>query len=110
MHTPIEIARGAGAGGARLRLQGTINLFHAAALHAAALEVLAGHGDVRVECAEVEHLDSSALQVLLALAAALRAEGRALRLQDVPAGVQRYLRLSALDAPLAAAPAAEVAV
>lgn len=84
-----------------VRLAGTVDFTAVHDLHEQAVELLAHGGDVVVECAEVSHFDTAAFQVLLALDAALREQGRALVLANVGESVERYLALSGLRSELA---------
>ncbi|HYD51782.1 MAG TPA: STAS domain-containing protein [Gemmatimonadaceae bacterium] len=85
-----------------LHLHGTVGVFLADELLAAARTLGAEARDVVVRCERLEHLDASAAQTLLALRKRLVSLGRVLLLADVPAAVARYLRLGALDAHLPA--------
>lgn len=82
------------AAGAALVLRGRVTVEHARVLHERAAEVRLAGGDVAVDCADVERLDASALQVLLALRAALEVAGRGLVLEHVPAALDGMLRLA----------------
>lgn len=90
-------------GGTRLSLGGTVNIMLAEELLGAARRIAPG-GAVEVDLAEAEHLDTSALQVLLALREAVRAAGGAWAVRQVPEGVRRYLRLAGLEAVLLGTP------
>jgi anti-anti-sigma factor len=93
------------ADGPRLVLRGQMNLCTAAELHREALACLARRADVTVDCAQAEHLDTAALQVLLALKEALREAGKLLRLTGACESIQNYLRLAGLADALLGAPA-----
>ena len=82
--------------GSRLALAGTVNIMLAEELLGAARRV-ATDGPVQVDLAEVEHLDTSALQVLLVLREAVRAAGGTWAMGPVPDRVRQYLRLSGLE-------------
>ena len=82
--------------GTRLSLSGTVNIMLAEELLGAARRIAPG-GAVEVDLAEVEHLDTSALQVLLALREVVRGVGGTWAVVQVPEGVRRYLRLAGLE-------------
>jgi anti-anti-sigma regulatory factor len=67
-----------------LRLEGSVDVSRAQRLLETAREREKASGDVMVECAAVERLDASAVQILLALKRSLEASGRTLRMQNVP--------------------------
>ena len=74
-----------------LGLSGTVDIFDAAALHAAALDAAVNApSGVIAKLEGVESVDTAATQVLLALKAALVSDGRALTLTDVPAAVFEF--------------------
>lgn len=101
MAEPIRVVA---VGDARhLHLAGTVGVFLAEELLAAARALAVEGRDVVVRCERLEHLDASAMQTLLALRARLVAAGRVLLLADLPEAVARYLRLAGLDIHLPAA-------
>ncbi len=71
----------------RLVLTGAVGVADSRALREAALGALAVAGDVVVDLAATDAVDTAATQVLLALRAELVAGGRHFRLVDVPAPV-----------------------
>lgn len=85
-----------------LTLTGTIDVFVADRLHAAAVDAAsaadAAGGSVIVDCADAEHLDLSALQIVAALADTLRRRGARFALHAPRAGLRGYLRLAGLEA------------
>jgi len=83
--------------GCHLVLQGVVDVFEARELHALAQAAMDAGGEVTVRFEEVERLDSSAIQILLALGQTLKAEGRSYRLEGMPAGVQESWRLLGLS-------------
>ena len=87
----------------RLPLRGTVGVQLAPALRSRALELAEDHRDVTVACGEVEHLDATALQLLIALRRAVEARGGRFALADVPDAVRHYLTLAGLSG-LAPAP------
>ena len=80
----------------RLALAGTVNIMLAEELLGAARRI-APAGRVEVDLAEAEHLDTSALQVLLVLREAVRASGGTWAMGPVPDRVRHYLRLAGLE-------------
>ena len=54
--------------------------------------------DVKVSLESVEHLDASALQILIALAASLQRDSHKLELIDPPAALERWFRLTGATA------------
>lgn len=80
-----------------LRLRGDLNIGSAAHLHAGALGLLDEEADVVVACGELGRLDTSILQVLLALGQTLQSYGRNLRLADVPPHLKETLAAAALS-------------
>lgn len=83
-----------------LELSGAVDVRCAAELRAAAIALARRGTDVRIDCEAVERLDVTALQILLALDAHLRAAGKHLRLTSVPAGLEDQLRAAGADAVL----------
>ncbi len=85
----------------RITLVGAVGITDAQPLAEAAIAGAAkGRGDVVVELALVDSIDTAATQVLLALRAELAAAGRALRLVDVPACVSVTWRVLGVDGTL----------
>lgn len=79
-----------------LLLQGGVDIFFAAELHQAALKLLDSGEDAEVLCAQLERLDTSALQILLALKEGLAKKGKSLQLAGVPSPVADLLGLAGL--------------
>ncbi|HVY60239.1 MAG TPA: STAS domain-containing protein, partial [Planctomycetota bacterium] len=91
----------------RLELRGRIDIFVAEPLHAAAVTLLQRPGgEATVDLAGATHLDGSALQVLVALARALRAAGRGVALAGAGHLLDPDAAASALAAELGGARAA----
>jgi anti-anti-sigma factor len=67
----------------RIELSGTIDVFLARQLLDAATGAVSAEGDVVVDCARLDRLDTSALQVLLALERQLAGQGRRILLRGV---------------------------
>lgn len=81
-----------------LNLSGIVDIFDASALHQDALEVMSGPaGRVAVQMEQVESVDMSILQVLLALKRDLTAAGRTIRFEGVSAGLSNLCRLAGLQ-------------
>ncbi len=73
-----------------LALHGAVDIFEAQAVHAAALETLADHAvTVRLDSADAQRLDLSALQVLVALRRDLEAASRSLHVSGLEAAAAR---------------------
>ncbi len=87
----------AGRAGATLRLEGMADVRGVKRLRQAALAMLEGPGDVTVDASGVPHLDTAALQVLLALRATLVSQGRAMRFVRVADSVRTFLRHAGLE-------------
>jgi anti-anti-sigma factor len=83
-----------------LHLQGTVDVFLAEEFRQAALQLIAQGEDVVVDCERVEHLDTSALQILLILQEELRGKGKRLQLGGISAPVRALLRQAGLTAAL----------
>lgn len=81
----------------RLALRGTVGVALAPALRARALELAEDQRDVTVACDAVEHLDATALQLLIALRRAVEARGGRFTLAGVPDAVRHYLTLAGLS-------------
>lgn len=96
---PLELTRQDGEWS--LRLWGNVDIFDAMSLHGAALEAAQGPAPALVvRLDELEALDTSGTQVLLALRRALAGEGRTMRIEGVPAAVADGWRLLGLEADL----------
>ena len=89
----IELVKGDAAW--TVKLAGTTDIFDAAAMHRAACEaVTAGSGPVVVSLHEVEAMDTSITQLLLALRRTLTDAGRELRVEGAsPAVVAGWRKL-----------------
>jgi len=85
-------------GRCHLALHGVVDVSEARELHEQALAALGTGDEVIVRLDEVERLDTSALQILVALAQGLKAEGRRLAITGIPPGAREAFRLSGLDA------------
>jgi ABC-type transporter Mla MlaB component len=94
----VELVKGEGEW--TLKLSGVVDIFDASALHAAALDAVAGTQNVAAALGHAEAVDTAATQVLFALRRALAAEGRRLRLDAVPEPVRELWRMAGLDAEL----------
>ena len=80
----------------RLLLRGRVTVASAARLREAALAAVASGRDVTVDCAAAEHLDVSALQILIALGREVFAAGRQCDVAGVPPAVAELFRLAGL--------------
>ena len=87
----------------RLILTGHVSLDRAVELHGAASKAAKAGRDVVLDWSQAEHLSAAALQVLLALRAALAARGRKLLVNETPAPLLRALEVAGA-AELAAGP------
>ena len=97
--TPVSIERRDGESLA-LVLSGDVDIYCAAALRESAETLLQEQADIVVACEGLSHLDTSALQVLLALRRELNLRGRSLRLSGVSSAVAGILQLAGVDAAL----------
>ncbi len=79
-----------------IALAGAADIFFAADLRQAALALLEGGEDVAVDCGKLERLDTSTLQILLALKRELEQRGKKLRVIDLPAEPARLVGLAGL--------------
>jgi anti-anti-sigma factor len=77
-----------------LVLRGDVDIYCAGLLHELADTLLQEQGDVVVPCQGLTHLDTSALQIVLALRNGLQARGRSLRLTGVSAEPEILLELA----------------
>lgn len=83
-----------------LLLDGVVSIIAADELVDAARQIASAGGRVVVDCADVEHLDTSTLQILVALERQLASKGRALTLTGVKPAVQAYVELAGLAGEL----------
>ncbi len=76
-----------------LSLRGVVDIFEAGVLHAAVQQAASDRRveTIRVNLAEVERLDLSAVQLLAALRAHVEQDSRALVAENVPASVEGML-------------------
>lgn len=79
-----------------LQLHGTIDIFVAADLHARAKPLAAMGKDVHVSCALTDRLDTSAVQILLALQTELHIQGNRLVMTEVPPSVEKWIAYGGL--------------
>jgi anti-anti-sigma factor len=77
-----------------LVLRDDVDIYCAGPLHESADALLQEQEDVVVSCEALSHLDTSALQILLALREELQTRGRSLRLAGISADVETLLRLA----------------
>jgi anti-anti-sigma factor len=77
-------------------LQGAADIFFAADLRQAALELVEGGEDIAVYCEKLERLDTSTLQILLALRRELEQKGKKLRVIALPSEAMRLVGLAGL--------------
>ena len=90
-----------------LVLAGEMNLDAAVQLRDSALKAVAGGREVGVDWSKAGHVSAGAIQVLLALRAALDAQGRGLHTAGDSPGVRRTLELAGLSRLFPAREAAE---
>src|SRR5690348_16716895 len=83
--------------GCLLVLAGAVGVASAAALHAAALEATDRAVNLTIDCSAVTYLDGAAIQLLLALDAALVAHGLGARFQDVPIAMRTLLAVAGCE-------------
>lgn len=79
-----------------LSLSGSVDIFVAKELYEAACALLDREEDIAVQWAVVEAVDVSALQILLALQAGLRAKGRRLQFDECSPTIRRFLAVGGL--------------
>lgn len=79
---------------ALLLLQGAIDIFVNAELHAVASQLLGKEKNVSVYCDQVEYCDTAAIQLLLSLKITLQARGKTLTLLGITPAVANCLRLA----------------
>lgn len=77
-----------------LTLTGSVDHYQSESLRAQAIEVCAGEGDVTVDFTEADNIDTSALQVLIALQAELQKKKRQLRIRGASEGMHRWFEVS----------------
>jgi anti-anti-sigma factor len=87
-----------------LHLEGVVNAVQARRLREEALAALAGSGPVTLDLTRAEYLDGTALQVLLALSAALARRGHGLKTVAMAPSIEDTLRTIGLGANFRAAP------
>lgn len=80
-----------------LLLRGTVDLFLTGDLYQAALSLLERGEDASVCCENVGHLDTSALQILLALKRGLTKKVKLLQLSTPSDSLRKLLALTGLD-------------
>jgi anti-anti-sigma factor len=81
-----------------VKLTGITDIFEAVTLHQAALEVAeAAPGPIVVSLHDVEAIDTSATQILVALRRAVADSGRAMRVEGARAAVADTWRLLGVD-------------
>lgn len=83
--------------GCHLLLEGVVDVFEARELHRKAVTALSVQGNVTVSMETLERLDTSAIQILLALSRALRTDGRTLHLNGLPPIARDALRVVGLS-------------
>lgn len=81
-------------GRARLALFGRVTVAHARELHAAAVALAAGAGDVTLDCRDAEYLDTAAVQVLIALRRDMERAGRGCEVAGESAALRGDFRLA----------------
>ena len=79
-----------------LKLVGEINVFLAADLQRAAVQLAGQGGDAVVNCQQAQSLDFAALQILVALADALRAQGRTCQVAELSADLTQAISRAGL--------------
>jgi anti-anti-sigma factor len=85
-----------------IRLAGKLDIGRARELHGRALAITRETGDVTVDLSAVEWMDSSAVQVLVALGTELKNQGRRFHLSGLAEPVSNYLGTIGLLSHLAA--------
>jgi anti-anti-sigma factor len=77
-----------------MEVRDSLDVFRAQSFADAALHCVDARLDTTLDCAALERIDASALQVLCALRKALRATSRELSLVNVPESVASYLEIA----------------
>lgn len=80
----------------RVQLQGSLDIYAAAELHAQLLQWLAAHPRLELDLSAVDDIDSSGVQLLMAAKRHARTQGRSLHLVAHSAAVLRTLELCQL--------------
>ena len=106
-HEPFRVELRPSESCAWLVLAGELNLDAAIQLRDVAMSAVAGGGEVGVDWRDTGHVSAGAIQVLLALRAALDAQGRGLHTAGDSPGVRRTLELAGLSRLFPAREAAE---
>ncbi len=73
-HSPIKVKKRDE--GLELVLSGRVDIFFAEELHAAARMLEDDSGPVHITCTDAEHMDTAALQILVALKRSIDEQGR----------------------------------
>ena len=92
-----------------VRFEGKLSIQQAADVQATLESALVAQGPVQINVADVEHIDTAALQLLVAFRNSLREQGRELAWSDVPETLREFSSLLGLDdlfAALAEVPSA----
>lgn len=76
-----------------LRLAGAVDITRAADLHSCAGELRGRLADVVVDCTALERLDSSAIQILLALQAEIRDTRRGITFEHISEQIREFVAL-----------------
>jgi anti-anti-sigma regulatory factor len=80
-----------------LLLEGVVTVAAAVQLRDAAFHCANASQDVTVECAQLEHVDASVVQILISLKRELDALGYEFRMRSVPPSIVRLLAISGLS-------------
>jgi anti-anti-sigma factor len=86
-----------------LFLQGTVDIFSAQELYQVALQLLERGEDTAVCWGQADHMDTTALQILLALRKGLAEKGKSLQMQDASSAVTTLLPMTGLTNAFGAA-------
>lgn len=91
-----SIPNSEGSGSPPSTLEGAVTIGLASVLKDVACRQLRAGGDLALSCARLEQIDTSGIQILLALRRELAEDGRRLELQEVPAALARAFQLTGL--------------
>lgn len=94
-----RIEAGTAGGWPRLVLRGRLTVADAGEFHRAAVALASAGQDVTVDCAEVERLDASALQILLALWREVERGGHHCDIVNVGEALRTDFRLTGFGGP-----------
>ncbi len=81
-----------------MKLEGEVNIKRVKQIYAILKDELKSGNDVIIDMSDVASIDASAAQVLLSAAIRAKELGKELRLENIPAGLNKTLALAGLAA------------